>query len=420
MNHYFIGSNKIGKPSTLDIEVTKAEGEYLYSQSQKYLDLRSGLWNVNLGYNQSFYQEVKKEFEELLDKGLPYLDINAFSHPLYEKYAVQLLEFLECEKYRAVSFTTSGSEAVELSVKISHDLAKLLQKKANKIVIFKDSYHGTFFGSMTVSHHFNDAKDAYSLVNDIIVVNPPTNEEELILILKMLKDNSEEIVSFIMEPVVGSGGCKVIRDIYLDKIVACCNSVGILSIFDEISTGFYRTGEKFALTSLNNKPNIVLLSKSINNGILPFGAIIIDKKIHQLLTIKNVNHFSTQTGNLLGLVSAKVALEHFQDKQSVISANVKKLEEVINEYKINMGIEVNGKGAMYSVPLNDFYTSNQIMQSLKKIGILVYAYHNTDGSSGITIFPHLMLPEEKWSQGLQIIFDKVVKLNYGQSISSRV
>ena len=409
LEQYFIGSNGIGDPSSFNVNVSKAKDSYLYDENHKYIDLRSGLWNVSLGYNSKLYNSVKKEFNSLLDRGVPYVDINAFNHELYEGYASELLAFMDNKKYKAITYTTSGSEAVEMSVKISHDIAKILNKKSDKIVIFKNSYHGTFFGSMTVSHHFNGMKDAYNLVNDVIVVEPPQNEADLVEILSIINESKDEIASFIIEPVVGSGGCIVIKKPYLERIIEECENHCILTIFDEISTGFYRTGTRFSFSLLNHKPNIVLLSKSINNGIVPFGVLAIDKGTYNYLKIKNINHFSTQSGNLLGVVSAKVTLDYWRNYEIEVINNVQYIESSM-QYMINKyDIKVNGVGAMYSIPINDFNHSLRLMDELKKMGILVYAYHNPDETSGITIFPNLLMDRELWERALNIVFKKVVR-----------
>ena len=87
-----------------------------------------------------------------------------------------------------------------------------------------------------------------------------------------------------------------------------------------MATGFYRTGNHFFFKELGVTPDILILSKSINNGILPFGAVVISKEIEDALKGKHIEHFSTQNGNLLGVLSAKITFRiHFRMRQVLLA-----------------------------------------------------------------------------------------------------
>jgi len=408
MKSYFITSNSIEKGPSSGINVVKGDADFLYDHSKKYLDLRSGLWNVSLGYNNTLLKKIKEEFGLILDNGIPYLDINSYHHDYYDEYSKRILKFMdEDDVFVSASFTTGGSEGVEMSVKISHDFANSVGKNNKKIIIFKNSYHGTFFGSMSVSHKFFGLKHSYETVNDVIIVEPPKNEEDLKNISSIIYDNRDDIASFIIEPVLGSAGSINIKEEYLDRIIGLCKECDILTIFDEVSTGFYRTGERFAFTNLHQKPNIVILSKSINNGIVPFGVIVVDKYTYRHLQNQNINHFSTQSGNLLGVTSALVTLDFFQQNENIIKENVKLINSTMLELSQLNSVFVNGRGAMFSVPVENVSKAVRIRDSLKQMGILVYIYHNTDDSSGITIYPNLLMNPKELEKSLKIIFRKM-------------
>ncbi|MGR5981943.1 aminotransferase class III-fold pyridoxal phosphate-dependent enzyme [Bacillus cereus] len=102
-----------------------------------------------------------------------------------------------------------------------------------------------------------------------------------------------------------------------------------------MATGFYRTGNRFFFKELGVTPDILILSKSINNGILPFGAVVISKEIEDALKGKHIEHFSTQNGNLLGVLSAKITLEYILENETSIISNVREIENIVtNTFKM--------------------------------------------------------------------------------------
>lgn len=413
MNSYFVTSNDIKNGPSSNLNITHADGDYLYTPSKKYLDLRSGLWNVSLGYNKELTNRMKARFDNVLDNQIPYIDINSYDTPDYNLYASSLLGFMndgvEKSDFKSVTFTNSGSEGVEIGVKISQDFAKHVKKEGNKIIVFKNSYHGTFFGSMSVSHKFFGLEHAYETANNVIIVDPPINEQGLNNILNTIETNHLNISSFIIEPILGSGGSISIASEYLEEIVSFCKKYEVLTIFDEVSTGFYRTGDRFAHTSLKNKPNVVILSKSINNGALPFGAVIIDDYTYRCLEKQNINHFSTQSGNVLGISSAITTLEYYIENEQQIKHNVQEIEKLVYLYSSKYSVDITGKGAMFSIPINELEKVIRIRETLKNMGILVYIYENIDNTSGITIHPNLLINQKKLEMALNILFRKVAE-----------
>lgn len=409
MRKYFLTDNedKNSPPST-NLNITKAIDSFIYEGTKKFLDLRSGLWNVGLGYKKELYLKVEDEFSCILRKGIPYIDINSYNNDTYNIYSEKLLNFVNNDNdFITMAYTNSGSEGIEMAVKISHDYARTQNKKDNKIMIFKNSYHGTFFGSMSVSHKFFDLEHSYETVNPVILCDVPHNELDLLKIKKTLLKMKNEITSFILEPILGSGGSIEIDKSFLEEIIKMCKENNILVFFDEVSTGFYRSGDKFAFSSLKEKPNAVILSKSLNNGILPFGAILIDSYIDNLLNIQNINHFSTQTGNMLAIASANVTLDFYMSNEKAIEKNVKKINEIIMRKSQLSNIKVNGRGAMFSIPLKSITITRRFKSELQKMGIVVYSFENTDGTSGITLYPNLLIEESLWEKSIEVIVRKI-------------
>ncbi|MGX7418169.1 aminotransferase class III-fold pyridoxal phosphate-dependent enzyme [Carnobacterium gallinarum] len=375
--------------------------ELIDINKKRYYDLRSGLWNVSLGYDENLYSDVIRCFSDLLGRGIPYLDIQSYKNPLYEEVSKKLLDFVGIEDFKKVFFTNSGSESMELAIKIAQKSCG----KNGKIVTFNDSYHGNFFGGMAVSGLDALINNDYSLLkNNIIYLPFPDNVEKCQYIIDYIEENYQDIMFFVMEPIIASGGLNFSNSNFFNKLLKILKERNIISIFDEVATGFYRTGNRFYLTNLEEKPDILCLSKSINNGITPLGAVLFSKEIERKLIRKDIEHFSTQNGNLLGMVSAKITIDYFIKYEKEIFYNVNLLEKSFNKIAVQYNLKYKSKGAMASIEINSPHLLN-LIEELKNIGVLVYIY--SDGrNNGITLFPILTMTAEKYASCVNIIFKK--------------
>ncbi|MCE5170618.1 aminotransferase class III-fold pyridoxal phosphate-dependent enzyme [Paenibacillus profundus] len=392
-----------------NLDVAKASNEYIIDKNgKKHLDLRSGLWNVSLGYRAELLTRIQKKMSMLLADGLFYLDIHSYHHGIYQEFAVSLLEFANCghHAFHKVFYTSSGSEGTELALKLSH-----FNQQRKMILAFQEGYHGTFFGGMAVSGVDCDISKAYNNVNEHVVFFPaPRNQSMLDELLAFIDRNKETIAAFIFEPVIGSSGTIAVNDTYLNILMKHCDMNDILKIFDEVATGFFRTGARFYYHKLASPPDILILSKSINNGILPFGAVLIGEKVSGLLLNKHIDHFSTQNGNLLSIHAANETLNYMIEKEAEIKRNVAEMENCIKRVFDHYSMRYSGAGAMFSITINDVNITNRIVNELKEFGILVYYYYdysNEGVNSGITLFPPLFLDANKLEAALHIICKKI-------------
>ncbi|MGQ0515528.1 aminotransferase class III-fold pyridoxal phosphate-dependent enzyme, partial [Bacillus sp. D-CC] len=108
-------------------------------------------------------------------------------------------------------------------------------------------------------------------------VKTPQNRDDEDHVLNFIEENHQNISAFLFEPIIGSGGVYIFNKEFIKKLLSTFKKFNILLIFDEVATGFYRTGNRFFFKELGVTPDILILSKSINNGILPFGAVVISK-----------------------------------------------------------------------------------------------------------------------------------------------
>ncbi|WP_176586068.1 aminotransferase class III-fold pyridoxal phosphate-dependent enzyme [Priestia megaterium] len=407
---YAVPMGTITKKTGYDISVKKATDCYLWDENEKkYLDLRSGLWNVSLGYNQELYKSALSMFDHYLSQGTPFLDINSYNHDIYHDYSTSILNFInnKKEQYKKIFYTNSGSEGTELATK----LIKHLKSKDKHIVTYDQSYHGTFFAGLSASgiDHKITVDYAPRLEGFVTIKTPKTSVDEL-AVLKYIEDNHQYISAFLFEPIIGSGGVLVFNKEFIQRLYTTLKRYNILLVFDEVATGFFRTGNRFFFEELEVSPDVLILSKSINNGILPFGLVAISHDIYELLEKKQtyIEHFSTQNGNILGIASAKCTLDYMIRNEEVITHNVKEIENVIKEVGLQFNITTQGIGAMFSIPVNNSNKTMSIIDSLKDFGILCYYYMNGEEDNGITLFPPLLIDVKLLKKAMKIIARRVL------------
>ncbi|MCY7810430.1 aminotransferase class III-fold pyridoxal phosphate-dependent enzyme [Bacillus cabrialesii] len=404
---YAIPMGNISQDTLYNIEVKRAEDTYLYDVNNKrYIDLRSGLWNVSLGYNKKLNKNITEKMSDLLELGIPYLDIHSYTHTLYEQYSSELLDFVNegNDDYNKVIYTNSGSEGTEAALKI----VRQISNQQKKVLAFNKGYHGTFFGGMSVSGLDQDLTKVYSpLLHNIQYVNVPENEEQEEKIIDYIEKNHKEFSAFFLEPILGSAGTILFSEGFMKKLLSILKLHEIIVVFDEVATGFLRTGHRFFLSKLEIKPDMIILSKGINNGTLPFGAVILNGDVCDKLLHSHVEHFSTQNGNLLGITSAFCTLNYIKECENEIKSNINEIESYYKQYSQKYNLNVRGQGLMLSLPINDWNKTRSIMLNLKSSGLLVYYYYNDEHDNGLTLLPSLLIDKQLFMKSLNIIARKV-------------
>lgn len=402
-NKHYILNNGISKETMYSFYVEKMDEVFIWdSEGKKYTDLKSGLWNVSLGYDKILYEEVSNEFTRQLLNGGSYVDISSYNHYLFDVAAEKLLNFVNDPKYNKLIYTNSGSEANEVCLKIVRNI-----KPGKKIISFRESYHGTFFGSVSISGISRNSSKDYAVLDDSIeyIKFPETLEEER-EILNLLRNNSEVYGSFFIEPVLLSAGLKRTSIHFLNELLKTCKDLNILTVIDEVATGVYKTGKKFFYNYLDSSPDLITLSKSINNGITPFGCVLLQNNIaEELLDIKS-KHFSTQNGNLLGMIACIKTLDRYHELHSEINVNIKKLNEINRKFCKNLPLATDSLGTIMSITLSSY--TDKAIQTLKRYGILVHKFSNKY-EEGILIIPPIVINPQLYEKNLSQIYKIVTK-----------
>ena len=283
--------------SPLMFEIERAEGVYMYGPSgEKYLDLISGVSVSNTGHcHPRVVSAVSKQAET-------YMHLMVYGEIIQApqvQYAEYLSKFLP-ENLGCCYFVNSGSEAVEGALKLARRFTG-----RSRIISFRNSYHGSTFGALSVqgSEQFRGA--FRPLLPDVFQAEF-NNVDSLNLI-------DEKTACVIIEPVQGEAGIIFPENGFLELVRGKCTETKSLLIFDEIQTGFGRLGHMFAIDRFRVIPDILLLAKALGGG-MPLGAFISSAEImSSLMSDPPLGHITTFGGHPVccaaGLASMKVLTE---------------------------------------------------------------------------------------------------------------
>lgn len=295
------------------IPIVRGKGAYLYAEDGKaYLDGTSSWW-VNLhGHSHPYIVEhVKAQAEELEHVGF-----GDFTHPIAINLARRLLSILPGQMSK-VFYSDNGSTAVETAFKMAlqYWYNQNPHTKRLKIVCFKHSFHGETFGAMSASSRTLFSRPFQHHLFQVEAIDPPHvgQEEHSLAQLQSLLSH-ENVACFIFEPLIlGVGGMITYSPTGLNALLKICHEHGVITIADEVMTGFGRTGSLFACEQLKEQPHILCLSKGLTGGFLPLGATICQEFIFNAFLTDQLSHSllhgHSYTGNPLACRSALASLD---------------------------------------------------------------------------------------------------------------
>jgi len=354
------------------IPIVRGEGVYVFDENGKrYIDAVSSWW-VNI-HGHSHPYIAQKVAEQL--NVLEHVIFAGFTHEPAVLLAERLLPILP-GKQDKVFYTDNGSTAVEVALKMCLQYWDNKRKPKTKILAFKNAYHGDTFGAMSVSGRsiFTDAFN--SLLFDVEFIDLPN--EGNISNLTSLISNLKDTACFIFEPLIlGSGGMLMYEAKYLDQLLSACKAAEILTIADEVMTGFGRTGTYFACEKLNNKPDIICLSKGLTGGTMPLGVTTCTNEIFEAFLsedkLKTLYHGHSFTANPIACVASLASLdillksETLQNIKRVEAKHAAFLEEIKGHQKVKA---IRQTGTIIAI---EWETGNETSY-LSNLRNLLYAY----------------------------------------------
>lgn len=297
------------------IPIASAKGIYLYGEDGRpYLDGISSWW-VNLhGHAHPYIAEKIKAQADLLE----HVIFADFTHAPAVELASRLVPLLPGAMSK-IFYSDNGSTAVEVALKIALQYWHNQNISKTKVICFKNSYHGDTFGAMSAAGRNEFNRPFWSHLFEVESIDVPIKGDEdksLAQLQSILKKG--EAACFIFEPLVlGSGGMIMYPPAGLDTLIHCCKQHDVLTIADEVMTGFGRTGTLFACEQLNEKPDLICLSKGLTGGFLPLGATVCTEKIFNAFLGDHLHqaflHGHSYAANPLACSSALASLDLLQE-----------------------------------------------------------------------------------------------------------
>jgi acetylornithine/succinyldiaminopimelate/putrescine aminotransferase len=372
----------------LCFEIEKAEGCYLYDvHGKKHIDLIGGISVANTGHGNV---AIKKAIHDQVEK---YLHVMVYGEVIQSpqvKYAKALADVLPTS-LNSIYFTNSGTEATEGAMK----LAKRFTGRS-KMISFKNSYHGSTQGALSVmgSEYWQQA--FRPLLPDIYQFN--YNDTS---VLECIDDTTACV---IMEPLQSEAGVLKADKNWIHAIREKCTVHGALLILDEIQTGFGRTGNLFLLEELGIIPDILLLGKALGGG-MPLGAFIADKKIMDTLSFNPVlGHITTFGGHPVSCAAGLAALEFVLESDTISSVYDK--EKLFVELLVHPAIQkVSSCGLLMALHFDSFETNKKIIDTCIANGVFtdwfLFAAH------ALRIAPPLTISEQEIREACAIILQSI-------------
>lgn len=274
--------------------LVKAQGVYYWNhRGEKILDGSSGLFCTPAGHCRAEIAEaVQRQLSEM-DYAVPF----QLGHPGAFELARRIAALTPGDLDR-VFFVNSGSEAVDTAIKIAYAYHRANgQGQRNRLVSRERAYHGVNLGGTALSGMVRN-REAFGpglpgvchmrhtwLAENRYSRGQPEHGAELANDLQRMVDlfGAETIAACIVEPIAGSTGTLVPPKAYLEQLRAICDQHGILLIFDEVITGFGRTGQAFAGQSFGVLPDMMTMAKAITNGAQPMGAVAVSENIYNTI-----------------------------------------------------------------------------------------------------------------------------------------
>ena len=375
----------------LALEITKAEGVYLYDISgKKYMDLISGISVSNTGHR---HPKVVQAIKDQADNYLHLMVYGEYIQSPQVKLAGALAELLP-EKLNNCYFVNSGSEAVEGALK----LAKRYTGR-RKIVAFRQAYHGSTHGALSVIGDENYQKPFGPLLPDIEHIEFNSIDE--------LKVITSETACVIVEPVQGEAGIIIGAQDFLTALRKRCDETGTLLIFDEIQTGMGRTGTMFAFEKYNIIPDILLLAKGLGGG-MPLGAFISSREIMQTLTHNPVlGHITTFGGHPVSCAAALANLGVIINEKLIENVHYKSDLFVQQLSKSQFIRQIRVAGLMIALQLDNYAHVKRVIDRCIENGIIIDWFLFNDSS--IRIAPPLTINEDQIKEACRVILEALEK-----------
>ncbi|MDR2628633.1 MAG: adenosylmethionine--8-amino-7-oxononanoate transaminase [Puniceicoccales bacterium] len=392
------------------IKIVRGEGVYLFSETgEKYMDMISSWWvNIHGHGNREIAEAIYSQA-----KTLEHVIFTKFSHGPAETLVENLKKLLP-PNLSKFFFSDNGSTSVEVALKMAYQYFRNIgTERRNLFLCLAGGYHGDTFGAMSVTgkssqyhgtfselffhSHPIDVPAYYEGVEDM--------EEREAKIIEEWKQKllaiGDRVCAIIVEPLLqGAAGMKLYRPEFLEKLVHSVRSYGILVIFDEVMTGFYRTGKMFAMDHTNIVPDFICLSKGITGGFLPLGMTVATEKVYDAFLSddprKTFIHGHSFTANPISCAAANKSLEILSRQETV--ENIGMIAEFHKKAALKNVHRRRILGTMSAFDIDSSTQLDHLIKSAFKKGIFLRPLGNT-----VYFLPPYCMTEEELDKAYAIV-----------------
>ena len=334
-----------------------AKGAVLYDENGKeYIDGIASWYTAMYGHcNDHILDKVAAQMRQL-----DQVVFSGFTHEPAVRLSEELIKFLPSNQQK-LFFSDNGSTATEIGIKMALQYHYNQGKKRNVMLAFEDGFHGDTFGAMSVSglSVYNGPFEEHFIEVERIPVPTQENIQNVLHELRARLEQND-IAGFIYEPLVqGAAAMKMHDASGLDKILKLLQGYDVVTIADEVMTGFGKTGRFFASDHIETKPDIMCLSKALTAGLLPMAVTSCTQKVYDAFysdeISKGLFHGHTYTANPLACTAALAGLELLESTEiqenilRVISSHQKFDAEIKDHPKVARTRQC---GIIYALDLN--------------------------------------------------------------------
>lgn len=378
----------------LCLEISKAEGAILFdAEGNEYIDLIGGISVCNVGHtNPKVVEAIKAQVDK-------YLHVMVYGEVIQSpqvQYATALANLLP-ESLQSIYFTNSGTEATEGAMK----LAKRLTGRS-KIISFKNSYHGSTQGALSVmgSEYWQQA--FRPLLPNVYQFDYNSNE--------VFEAIDSETACIILEPIQSEAGVIVADNEWLFEIRKRCDANGVLMILDEIQTAFGRTGSLFRFQETPIVPDILLLGKALGGG-MPLGAFVSSKSNMDAFTNNPVlGHITTFGGHPVSCVAGLAALQFLLNENLIAEVEAREMLFIEN-IQHPMIRKISSCGLLMAIHFDSYKNNKKIIDKCIENGVFsdwfLFAAH------ALRIAPPLVISEEEILIACEVIMDAIKEVYNG-------
>lgn len=339
------------------LAISRAKGALLFDENGKeYIDGIASWYTCMYGHcNEYITDKVATQM-----RNLDQVVFAGFTHEPAIKLSEALMEILP-KNQQKIFFSDNGSTSVDIAIKMALQYHFNQGEKRGKIIALEDGFHGDTFGAMSVSglSVYNGPFEDFFI--DVARIAVPTKENFETVKKQFTQLITEsKVAAFIYEPLVqGAAAMKMFDATLLNELLAIANEHGVLTIADEVMTGFGKTGKNFASEYMTTQPDIICMSKSLTAGLVPMALTSCTQKVYDAFLSNEIGkgffHGHTYSANPLACTAALAGIELLRSEE--IQENIKRIIASHKRFdtKINTHPKVKNTrqlGVIYAFELN--------------------------------------------------------------------